>query len=260
MSKRALYIGAAVVLGAAAACSSSTTNNNIFIVGGGDGGADAADNGADGAATTGTCADTALSLLFNPMYSSFEPSHDYLVPVVATGADPARIVWQLSDTSIADVTPDTATGGIQLRVKKVGTTDVLAAAGGHCGKAALTVTAATTDQWALGSDRYNNGNGQTPACASCHGAAASGAFKDTTWTPEQAAGMSDSDLEATCRHGTIPPGGFFDPTIVPQSQFSGFHAWTFSDDESAGIRVYLRSLSPSSQGKPDFGGKGDAGG
>lgn len=110
------------------------------------------------------------------------------------------------------------------------------------------------------------------ACTNCHGATASGGlFNDVAHTPEQTGGFSDDQLIAIIRTGTVPDGGYFDPTVIDANcdggdactkrayqSWQNFHRWTdITDDQYKGIVIYLRSLQPTSQtGKSNFGGRG----
>ena len=185
---------------------------------------------------------------------------------------------------------------------------------GTCGAATLDITSTTEDDWQIGSSRYNDGvalhlgppdgggmgfEGGRPeggmgmgprtadggsffevdggtACTNCHGpTATSGPYKDVSHTPEQTGGFSDDDLIAIITTGTIPDGGYFDPTVINTTcdggaqctarayqEWSSFHRWTdIESDQYKGIITYLRSLQPASQnGASNFGGRPDGGG
>ncbi len=122
------------------------------------------------------------------------------------------------------------------------------------------------------------------ACTSCHGAQPNQPlFKDVQHTPEQTGGFSDSDLKAIILTGTVPDGGYFDPSVLDgllkqacddagttvgpdmpacaqkaYTTWQGFHRWTdITDDEIPGVIVYLRALAPEAQtGNSNFGGGG----
>ncbi len=212
------------------------------------------------------------------MYSAYEPTHTYQLPAVVQGIDPTTVTWSVSDPTMVTLAPDVATGGTLITMSKAGTVTVIASAGGLCGSSVLNITAATPDDWAIGSARYNDGvavhftggkdagtvaaDGGGPACTNCHGANSDGGpFTDVAHTPEQTGGFSDSDMLGIILDGTVPDGGYFDPTIVSYKIWHGFHQWTdITSDEQQGIVVYLRSLAPTSQdGTSDFGGKFDGG-
>ena len=64
------------------------------------------------------------------------------------------------------------------------------------------------------------------------------------------------------RHGTVPDGGYYDPSIIPYMFWQFFHKWSdLTPDQQTGIVVYLRSLKPKAQsGKFNFGGMMPGGG
>jgi hypothetical protein len=172
----------------------------------------------------------------------------------------------------------TVNGQVILAVKKAGMVQVTARAGDLSGTASLTITSSSADDWAIGQQRYNNGikfwpgrpdggwggsgwgqdGGTRPmpneeaACTSCHGDHASGGpFKDVDHTPTQTAGYSDQDLITIFTMGMKPPG--VPNRIVSFERWHMFHQWIMSDAEAKGLVVYLRSLTPESQGPVDFG-------
>jgi hypothetical protein len=93
------------------------------------------------------------------------------------------------------------------------------------------------------------------ACTNCHGDMSNGKlfgmtlFSDVSHTPEQTGGFSDQDLTNVFAHGTVPPGGYFDPSIVPYANWHLFHTWSDINtaEEQAGMTAYLRSLTPKEQ-------------
>jgi hypothetical protein len=240
------------------ACSSSKTN------GGGTGG--------NGPAPT-TCAQSALTILFNPMYSAYDGVHTFQLPAIVSGIDSAntQIAWGVGDPSMVAMQPDPKTGGVMLTMQKAGQTTIYAQAGSLCGAAPLTITAATPDEWMIGSERYNNGvvinlggaggSGMATqaSCTNCHGDTANGPFKDVAHTPQQTGGFSDDELIDIFEHGTVPKDGAFDSSIVPYTLWQAFHQWDVGD-AAKGVVVYLRSLTPAEQkGGFNFGLLADAG-
>jgi len=97
--------------------------------------------------------------------------------------------------------------------------------------------------------------GTTPACTNCHGVGSTGKlfgmtlFNDVAHTPEQTGGMSEDDLTNAFVNGIIPDGGTFDPAITPYCVWHFFHLWQDIDtpEKQAGMRAYLRSLTPQEQ-------------
>ena len=260
-----LFICASV--GAFAACSSAGSSSGGATTDGGSSG--------DGAAN-GNCT-TALTVLFSPMYSAYDGTHKFQVPAVVSGIDGKAVTWSVSDTAVVDTASDPDTGGIMLTMKKAGTVTVKAQAGGLCGSSTLTISQAAAADWDVGNNRYNDGivlrpgppvdggagDGGSPrqaACTNCHGPTATGAFNDVAHTPEQTGGFSDDELIGIFTKGQVPDGGYFDPSIVPQEAWSGFHKWDMTNDEAKGVVVYLRSLTPTPQsGSNNFGGRFDGG-
>lgn len=259
-------------------CGSSSSNGSTT----GTGGVGAGGGGGAGTAPAAGCPQSALKILFNPMYSAYDGVHTFQLPVVVNGLDPTAvtITWSAADPSLVALEPDATTGGVMLTMQQSGNTTIYAQAGGLCGAAPLTITAASPDDWSAGSTRYNDGvtisirnvlggrgmgsadGGQTSdqyACTNCHGDSANGPYKDVAHTPEQTGGFSDQDLINIFEHGNVPTGGYFDSTIVQYSTWHAFHQWDPGTAEK-GLVVYLRSLTPAAQnGSSNFGGMFDGG-
>jgi hypothetical protein len=93
------------------------------------------------------------------------------------------------------------------------------------------------------------------ACTNCHGTMSNGmlfgmsVFMDVQHTPEQTGGFSEADLKNVFVNGTVPPGGYFDDTIINYCTWHTFHTWTDinTPDEQTGMNAYLRSLTPMEQ-------------
>lgn len=297
MTKRALLklaLGTSMMV--TASCGSSSPAKTGAAGGGGSAGATGAagdTGGSAGAAAltdagAAACSKSALTILFNPMYSAYDGVHMFQLPAVVNGLDPTAvdIEWSASDPSMVNLEPDATTGGVMITMQKSGNVDIIATAGGLCGIAPLTITAATPDDWTAGSERYNNGvvlnrlpvtgmgmggrqqldagtnddAGIQAKCTDCHGdTAATGPFKTVQHTPEQTGGFSDQDLINIFEHGMVPTGGYFDTSIVSYQLWQSFHKWNVGDSEK-GLVVYLRSLTPAAQtGAANFGGRFDGG-
>jgi hypothetical protein len=236
-----------------------------------------------GGVASALCAKPELQIFFSPMYTAFDGMHQFKVPAIVANVDPATITWSASDMTMLDLAPDPSVGGVMITAQKAGTAVIVANGGGACGTSQLTVTPATTDDWLVGSMRYNNGIklvgdvvGRRPpdagvmndvACTNCHGdTAIAGPYKTVAHTPEQTGGFSDDDLINIFTRGRVPIGGYFDTSVVRYQTWQGFHQWQMSPQEAKGIVVYLRSLPPQSQTgmRGDFGGggrgRGDGGG
>ncbi|HTA20894.1 MAG TPA: hypothetical protein VK989_16485 [Polyangia bacterium] len=213
----------------------------------------------------------ALEILFQTMYSAYDGVHTFQIPAVVNGIDPTEIQidWSASDPSMVNLQLDPTTGGVMITTQKAGTVQIYAQAGGLCGVAPLTITAATSQQWEQGSMRYNSGiiidnlgqtrkmaeGGVDAECTSCHGDTASaGPFKTVQHTPEQTGGFSDADLINIFENGMVPTGGYFDTSIVTYAEWQRFHKWDVGD-AAQGVVIYLRSLVPAAQtGAANFGG------
>jgi hypothetical protein len=93
------------------------------------------------------------------------------------------------------------------------------------------------------------------ACTNCHGTMSNGMlfgmtlFKDVQHTPEQTGGFSEADLTNVFVNGTVPPGGYFDNTIIPYCAWNQVHTWSDIDTpaKQKGMRSYLRALTPQEQ-------------
>ncbi len=251
------------------ACSSSSStpagNDN-----GGDG-------GGTGTTTQGQCANPSLKLAFSPMYSAFDGTHTFQVPVIVSGLTGTNVTWSASDTTMVAIAPDPTTGGAMLTTQKAGTVDIIASAGGLCGKSTLTITATTAAQWDTGNTRYNNGNviniggggggrpdaaaggdagpsTQEAACTNCHGESATNLpLKTVSHTPEQTGGFSDQEMIDIFTKGTAPNNGA-DITLIPYNVWTRIHQWQMTPDEVNGVLAYLRALTPAAQsGSINFG-------
>ena len=242
-----------------------------------------------------------LPIKFNPIYSGFDGTHTYQVPVFVDGVDPGSVVWGSSDPTMVHFDPYVR--GIMITTRKAGDVTIVAQSGGQCGSAPLHIAQYTVDEWNTGNARYNNSMalminpeagipadasfnipdgytfdasafdaavicnylkdasipnafaGETPACTNCHGVGSNGMlfgmslFNDIAHTPEQTGGFSEDDLTNVFYNAIIPDGGVFDPTIIPYCAWQLYHKWQDIDtpEKQAGMRAYLRSLTPQEQ-------------
>jgi hypothetical protein len=295
---RSIVLATLVLIGAplgAASCGSSSPASKTGAAGsagGTSGSGNAGDTGTAGGGTAGTgvgtggstpagaCPKSALTILFNPMYSAYDGVHMFQLPAVVSGLDPTQVQidWSASDPSMVALEPDPTTGGVMITMQKAGNVNIVASAGSLCGVAPLSITDATPADWMAGSDRYNNGvvlnrlpvggrgrpdagtdGGVDAKCTDCHGDTAAGPFKTVQHTPEQTGGFSDADLINIFQNATVPKGGYFDTTIVSYAVWQSFHKWDVGDS-AKGLVVYLRSLTPAAQtGAANFGGRFDGG-
>jgi cytochrome c553 len=266
----------------------------------GEDGATAAQDGSTDAQIPvgdGSCANPTVPIVFSPMYSAYIPgSTSQVFQVPASTRDGQFAVWSLSDPTQASLAPQalsvtragvviTTTGGggdAGPDASSFAVTVVANKSDGTCGAATLAVTLNTQADWTIGQMRYqSNGiDGGATACTTCHGPTATAVvFKDVQRTPEQTAGFSDSDLAGIILNGTVPIGGYFDPSVLDALQgatcddagttleaanstcfrnaynaWQGFHKWTdVTPSELTGLICYLRSLAPESiDGGGDF--------
>ncbi|MGO8996965.1 MAG: hypothetical protein ACLQVI_26925 [Polyangiaceae bacterium] len=270
--------GISALVAIAGACSSQPA-------GGGVSGTPSSSGGSPSApcATVMQCQSPSLDVLFSPMYSAYiaddNDAHSFQIPAIVNGIDNSAVTWGVSDTSAVTCTTDTGTGGVMITVQKAGNVTIVAQAGGKCGQSVLNVTAATDSQWQAGNARYNSGvpiyggciglgqknypDGgpsscptQGPACIDCHGAGPKNQFfNDVLHTPEQVGGFSDQQLIGIFADGIVPDGGYYNSSIVSELSFSVFHKWAdIQGPEQEAMVVYLRSLTPISQGNANFGG------
>jgi hypothetical protein len=242
-----------------------------------------------------------LTIKFNPIYSGFDGTHTYQVPVFVEGVDPSAVTWGSSDPTMVHFDPYVR--GIMITTRKAGDVTVVATGDGKCGSAPLHIAQYTADEWNSGNARYNNNTplivnpeagiptdasfnlpdgytfdasgidaavicqylqeagapnvfmNETPACTNCHGVGSSGQlfgmslFNDVAHTPEQTGGFSEDELTNVFYNAIIPDGGTFDNNIIPYCAWQAYHKWQDIDTpgKQAGMRAYLRSLTPQEQ-------------
>lgn len=259
----------------AGGCNSGSKSGDEKTGGGGSGGSG---GGGGGNTAKGACDNPQLEILFSPMYSAYDGVHPFKLPAVVNSIMPGAVTWSASDPSLVDLVPDPANGGTMITMRKAGSVKIIASAGGLCGVSTLTIAQAAADDWEVGSKRYNEGivlrglprgtpdggvNAREAACTNCHGDTATmGLFKTVSHTPQQTGGFSDDDLFDIFTKGMVPPGGYFDESVVSYRQWQSFHKWDMTPEQAKGVIVYLRSLTPQSQTgmRGDFGGaRGDGG-
>jgi hypothetical protein len=267
------------------ACSNGAKNAPGSSGGGSSGGGSSGNNGGGSTGNNGTpppkgtCDKPEIDILFAPMYSAYDGVHMFKVPAVVDSISAGAVTWSAADPSLVDMAPDPSTGGVMITMRKAGSTQIIATAGGLCGVSALTISHASPDDWMVGSARYNDGivltggglrgggdggvNPREAACTSCHGDTATmGPFKTVSHTPTQTGGFSDQELITIFTMGMVPTGGYFDEAVVPYRQWQNFHHWQMTPEQAKGMVTYLRSLVPQSQMgmRGDFGGRrGDGG-
>jgi hypothetical protein len=233
-----------------------------------------------------------LVIKFSPVYSAYESTHMYAVPVAVNAAGATLSASDKTAVGIqpnADLTTGMYTGWtLTMLGAPANPVTLTVQVGNYCNTALLNITSVTADDWEIGKERYNNGaslhfpmfggggdGGRPmgppmgmdgsffetadggPACTNCHGPTAmSGFLNDIAHTPEQTGGFSDNDLINIIVHGMVPDGGYFDPNIISPTNWHGLHQWTdIQQDQYNGMIAYLRSLTPVAQmGHVNLGG------
>ena len=198
-----------------------------------------------------------LKIAFNPMYSAFEPDHDYKIPAIVDGVFPEDIKsWTASDPSAVSFTPTAEGTMIQIR-KAAGEVKITAETNdGKRGTATLRITEATADDWRLGQARYTTGGSAIgisrdagrigvmlnpmAQCSFCHGATGS---LMVAHTPQQAGGYSDEELIKVFTEATKPAGVGM-RTNFGEAMWKSIHKWNMEEADKRGMVVYLRSLTP----------------
>jgi hypothetical protein len=279
----------ALTLFAAGGCSNGPKSAGVE---GGSAGNNSGGSGGGGGGTPtakGTCDNPQIDILFSPMYSAYDGVHTFKIPAVVDGLAASALTWSASDPSMVDIQNDPGTGGVMITTRKAGNVKIIATAGALCGVSSLTIAQAASDDWMVGSARYNDGivlggvprgnnipdsgvNPREAACTNCHGDTATMLqFRTVSHSPTQTGGFSDDDLTNIITKAMVPLGGYFDTSIVSYDGWQRFHHWEMTPEQIKGIIVYLRSLTPQSQGgtRGDFGGgmrtdggfrRGDGGG
>jgi hypothetical protein len=97
-----------------------------------------------------------LPIKFNPVYSGYDGTHTYQVPIFVEGVDPSTITWGSTDPTMVALAPYVA--GIMITTRKAGQVDIIARAGGKCGSTHLTITQFQPGDFDIGAARYHNGN------------------------------------------------------------------------------------------------------
>ncbi|NOU31843.1 MAG: hypothetical protein HOO96_28400 [Polyangiaceae bacterium] len=232
--------------------------------------------GADGVAPAGTadqnatgksCADE-LDVQFARAFSVFDGVHSFKIPATVQGVKGLK--WTASPADAVDLQANTSGTEVMITTKKEGVVTVTAtSASGACGSAKLTIAKVDAELFDIGQARYANGvvlsrrrDGGAPgpadagggmglaACTNCHANGGS----DVEHTPTQTGGYTDSDLVDIFTKGQKPAG--VPQRVMPLDKWQRIHNWTMTEDEKAGLVVYLRGLEPKSQGPVDFGGRG----
>jgi cytochrome c553 len=188
----------------------------------------------------------ALEVFPPKLYSGFDGTNAYKVPVIAHGAT-GKVTWKVSDESVASLTPSgTNSENVTLLTKKAGSIVLTATAGGKSSTATLTVVAYTAAQHEAGAKRYMTmPDEMNPPCVTCHGAERGS--NRPNHTPTELDADTDAEIQKTFTSGVDPEGR----RIVDMKEFSDLltskgytHMWKVTDEEKIGLMAYLRSLEP----------------
>jgi len=185
-----------------------------------------------------------LPIKFNPIYSGFDGTHIYQVPVFVEGVSPGSVTWGASDPSMVSFQPYVS--GIMITTKKAGDVTIIARMGSQCGSAPLHIAQYTVAEWNLGNMRYNNGNGLTYDQEAGGVAVPDGGFDasgfDASGYDAQAACNSPmfanlsnpfENPPAACTncHGAMSNGMLFGMTLFSDVQHTPEQTGGFSEDD-----------------------------
>jgi hypothetical protein len=222
---------------------------------------------------------TALKLVYPKMYSAYDGSHTFQVPMHVDGATLELSGWQAIPSNSVTIDPDPKGGVLITIVKPVADITIAAHNAAIGGTAHIYVTVATPQDWMVGEARYNNGvdyvlptldfaqlidpNWVPPptpknlACNNCHTTGAK--YFEIQHTPSQIGNISDQDLITIFTTGMKPPGVPYH--LLPmqlEHLYPEFHTWEAGPAEQKGLIVYLRSLTPTDQGMVNLADSGIA--
>jgi hypothetical protein len=203
-----------------------------------------------------------LTIRFNPMYSGYDGVHTYQVPTFVPGMDPSMLTWGSTDPTMVDIQPYTGRPGMMLTTKKPGDVVIVAFVTGTstCGTAPLHIEQYTTDEWQLGSDRYNNGNPLSISQADGAAIDSSGPPTLPDGAPFDAAGFDANSIDAndfcarlmamnatnpfenppaacTNCHGTMSNGMLFGMSLFMDVQHTPEQTGGFSEDDLTNVFV-----------------------
>jgi hypothetical protein len=217
-----------------------------------------------------------LDVLFPVAYSAFDGVHKFKVPATVAGVK--GLNWSANPAEAVDIQPNTSGSEVLITTKRDGVVTITASNGkGSCGTAKLTIAKVDAELYDIGQARYANGvvysrgrgdggareagtggsdagAASLAACTNCHATGGS----DYEHTPTQTAGYSDADLVNIFTKAQKPPG--VPQRVMTLERWQRIHMWTMTEDEKAGLIVYLRALEPKAQGAVDWGGRGRDGG
>lgn len=229
-----------------------------FVACGGDSGSDGDDDQPSG--ETG-----GLEIVFNPMYSAYEPDHTYQLPAVVKDL-PAGVTWAASPADAVSIVTNEQ-GAALITMRKAGEVTLTATVGKQKGTAKLTIRQSSPEEWQTGNLRYNSMNSAiartdggtfggfavdpNASCTNCHGD--TGAL-EVQHSPQQTGGYSDEQLIKIFSEATKPEGVGMH-TNFPETVWKTIHKWKIEESDRLAIVTYLRSLPPkSTKAEIDFGG------
>jgi hypothetical protein len=216
--------------------------------------------------------DAELSIEWPTMYTAFGGSHEFKIPARLDGVKNAKWSADPSDAVSFEKQDD---GSVMITTKKlVSDVKITAKAGSLKATATLHMDEATDELWQQGNDRYRNGVvfsrpdggggghkgdggggwqktiNPNLACTNCHDKGGKGT--DVEHTPTQTGGYSDEDLKNIFENATKP--SWAKMRTMKLEQWQKIHKWQMDENEVQGLIIYLRALTPESQGTLDFGG------
>ena len=185
-----------------------------------------------------------LPIKFNPIYSGYDGTHIYQVPVFVEGVDPGTVTWGASDPTMVSLQPYVS--GIMITTKKAGDVTIIARMGSQCGSAPLHIASYTVAEWNLGNLRYNNDAGLVLDQDAAGVAVPDGGFDasgfDASGYDAQAACNSPmfanltnpfENPPAACTncHGSMSNGMLFGMTLFSDVQHTPEQTGGFSEDD-----------------------------
>lgn len=213
----------------------------------------------------------ALTLIYAPLYSAYDGTNTYQVPVRVKDAEIELAGWQaIPSTAVKFDEDPTVAGQVLITVMQPVESVTIAARNGMIGgTTTLHVTIGTPEDWEIGRMRYDNGveyelpdfdfaqlldpNFMPPeppdnlACNNCHTKGAK--YFEIIHSPTQASLYSDEQLVSIFTMG-IKPEPVCYRVLPPDLEYLyvDFHTWESPPEEQKGLIMYLRSLTPEGQG------------
>ncbi len=180
----------------------------------------------------------AITILPGSVFSGFDGTHAYQVPVSVYGAKGVKLLASDASKVTVEAAKVVAVAGaatdngesFMVTVKGAGEVTLTATGEGKSASVTLTMTAYTAARYAAGEKRYNTAAASGPACASCH--SGDGAIDHS---PTALAAASDVEVQAVITSGILREGNPIRGVV---------HKWQVTDDELDGLVTYLRALPP----------------